>query len=235
MKYYVLLASFTVIFVSCGLHFSKPIPQRGYYVKSGLGVVADTLRILFSVQYDSTAQRFDRERMLVRGRDFEQMVNRISIGGDSLFNFGYQSVLFEPATSSFMESAIVRVGRENMLFNDHLMPRLLFGRKIFTKVDSAWLQASLPKGDVLLLNFSFGKKEYVVEGTTLISIFLADVHFVRDGKVLYSRLWACQPFHNFFNQQLDKPGADSIEWFTMKSLERMAAAIRKDLSQKLLR
>lgn len=235
MKYFVLLASFAVIFVSCGLRFSKPLPQRGYYVKSGLGVVADTLRILFSVQYDSTAQRFDRERMLARGRDFEKMVNRISIDGDSLFNFGYQSVLFESTTSSFMQSAIGRVGRENMLLNDQWMPRLLFGRKIFTKVDSAWLQASLPGGDVLLLNFSFGKKEYDVEGTTLISIFLADVHFVRDGKVLYSRLWAGQPFHNFWEQQLDGPRADRIEWFTMKSLERMAAAIRKDLSKKMMR
>jgi hypothetical protein len=216
-------------------YFSTPQPQRGYYIKNSSGIRKDTLQIFYSIEYDSVADKKYRDTLLVRGKDFERVSAFLQSKVDSLFNFGFYHIYKNIVEQDFLNGLIVRTGRKNIIFNNHLTSRPLFG-EFFTKVDSAWTSSSLPKGSFLVIDFKFGKDEYTVYGSpTISSYILADVNVINNGVVMYSRVWATLPFYNMKGEQLDFANSRNIRWFTEENLSRLAAAIRKDLQRKLMR
>jgi hypothetical protein len=216
-------------------YFSAPQPMRGYVSKLRGYSLNDTLKIYYSIDFDSVADKPNRDTLLKRGQDFYQVSNFLSKKIDSLFNFGFVSVSTELVGKNYLEKHIQRVGKTNIINNNHLMPRPLFG-PFFSKIDTAYASFADAQEQALILELKFGKNEYTINGApTLNGYILADVNFLRDGTVLYSRVWGTKSFLNFKGEQLGIPRAEGIRWFTEDNFRRLAAAIRKDLSQKLMR
>lgn len=209
--------------------------MRGYFSKQRGYNFNDTLKIYYSIEFDSVADKPNRDKLLKRGQDFYQVSNFLSQNIDSLFNFGFGSVFIELVEKNHLEKRIQRVGKKNIISNNHLMPRPLFG-PFFSRIDTAYAVFVDTQGLSLIIEFKFGKDEYTIYGApTLDSYILADVNFLQDNTVLYSRVWGISPFLNFRGEQLGTPRAEGIRWFTEDNFRRLAAAIRKDLSQKLMR
>jgi hypothetical protein len=219
----------------CMRYFSAPQPMRGYFSKQRGYNLNDTLKIYYSIEFDSVADKPNRDKLLKRGQDFYQVSNFLSKKIDSLFNFGFESVSTELVGKNYLENSVQRLGKTNIISNNHLMPRPLFGHFI-SKIDTAYALFVDTQGLSLIIEFKFGKDEYTISGApTLDGYILADVNFLQDNKVLYSRVWVTRSFLNFRGEQLGTPRAEGICWFTEDNFRRLAAAIRKDLSQKLMR
>ena len=236
MRNFLVICSILLVCSGCMRYFSAPQSQRGYHSKHLKAVLADTLHFFYSVQYDSVADKNYRDTILYRGQDFEHVSAFLVGEADSLFNFGFPVVTVKEVEAGFLKEYIHRKGRKNIIRNTHLTSRPLFGQ-FYSKIDSAWTSINLQKDAVLLIEFKFGKAEYTVSygNPTLVSYILADVNVIDKNVVLYSRVWITRAFLNIKDEQLDGRKREKIRWFTEENLIRLAAAIRKDLSQKLLR
>lgn len=232
----ILLILIVLLNQGCIAYFSKPLSTRLYKPRSSPvrpSAFSDSLKVMYSISYDSTAQNPNDEHFLKRGQQFEDVSMMIRSKTESLFNFGFQHVMVNEVQPNLTANLVQRDGRTEWFANDDLLPRPLFGR-VFINTDSAWLTDKVPVENTLLLEIKFGKRAYTTSYAYLNSYVYVNVHFIRKDTVLYSRLWVTKPCCEWQVNNIDNPKIKSNRWFTEENFLRLAKAIHRDLKRNLM-